>query len=351
MLLSILLILFVSVKLSFESDIIIFKSGEAGYSCIRIPAILTTAKNTLLAFGEGRMNSCADNSKKDIVYKRSVDNGQTWSNLQILYGGNSTNSSHSGDRNVIPIQLKYNQRILVPFCRNNLSIMQTYSDDDGLTFSSPQIIPNVVKSEWQTIALGPPGGILLQSNRILVAAHYSLNKTAGGAFSTSYVMLNDHNGQFDKWYLGGQYNLEDFYPNEGQAVELLPNANSIFINSRSYSTVRIGAYSNDGGITFNKVKVLNTLVQPLHGCEGSTIYHQNTRQLFYTGPANISMRNNLSLYTSKDNGENWTFIKMIWEGPAAYSSLIILNDQSIGALYEAGAISPYEFVIFTTYNL
>ena len=27
--------------------------------------------------------------------------------------------------------------------------------------------------------------------------------------------------------------------------------------------VRIGAYSNDGGITFNKIKVLNTLVQPL----------------------------------------------------------------------------------------
>jgi sialidase-1 len=63
------------------------------------------------------------------------------------------------------------------------------------------------------------------------------------------------------------------------------------------------------------------------------------------------MRSNLSLYVSEDNGENWTFIKTIWEGPSAYSSLAILNDQSIGVLYEAGAMSPYESVIFTTYNL
>jgi sialidase-1 len=293
MLLSILLIVFVSFKLSLESDVIVFKGGEGGYSCVRIPAILTTAKGTLIAFGEGRMFTCADNTKKDLVYKRSLDNGKTWSNIQVIHGGNSTNGSYSGYRNVVPIQLKYNQRILVPFCRDNLTIMQSYSDDDGVTFSPPQMIPNVVKPDWQTLALGPSGGLLLQSNCILVSAHYSLNKTAGGAFSISYTMLNDDNGQFDKWYLGSEYGLDNFYPNEGQAVELLPDANSIFINSRSYSTVRIGAYSYDGGITFNKVKVLNTLIQPLHGCEGSTIYHQNTRQLFYSGIADTSVRHNL----------------------------------------------------------
>ncbi len=72
--------------------------------------------------------------------------------------------------------------------------MQSYSAHDGLTFSTPQIIPNVVKPEWKTIALGPPGSILLQSNRILISSHYSLNTSAGGSFSTGYVMLNDHDG-------------------------------------------------------------------------------------------------------------------------------------------------------------
>ena len=141
MLLSILLILFLHTKLSYENDTIVFTRGEGGYFCIRIPSILTTSKGTLIAFGEARMYSCSDNTQIDIVYKRSVDNGQTWSNLQILYRGNSTNGNYTRVGNVAPVQLKYNQRILIPFCKNNLIVMQTYSDDDGLTFSPPQIIP------------------------------------------------------------------------------------------------------------------------------------------------------------------------------------------------------------------
>jgi sialidase-1 len=157
-------------------------------------------------------------------------------------------------------------------------------------------------------------------------------------------MLNDFNGQIDKWYIGGEYNYDNYFPNEGQAVELLPNKNSIFINARSISTKRIGAYSNDGGLTFNKIQLLNTLVQPIYGCEGSTIYHQNSGQLFYTGLAETSIdRNNLSLYTSKDNGENWTFIKTIVPGPSAYSSMTILNDQSIALLYESCSNDNFMF--------
>ncbi|CAF1096092.1 unnamed protein product [Adineta steineri] len=217
--------------------------------------------------------------------------------------------------------------------------MQTYSDDDGLTFSQPQIILNVTKPNWKWVALGPPGGLLLQSNRILIPGDYSTNSNViSGSSSTGFVMLNDFNGQIDKWYLGGEINLHNYYPNEGQAVELLPNTNSIFINSRSYTTKRIGAYSNNGGITFNKVKVLNTLVQPLHGCEGL---------------AEISItRTNLSLYISHDNGEHWTYIKTICPGSSGYSSMTILNDQSIGLLYEKGSImgGPASLTFTIIYN-
>ncbi|UJR32843.1 hypothetical protein I4U23_020305 [Adineta vaga] len=205
----------------------------------------------------------------------------------------------------------------------------------GLTFTPPQIIPNITRPEWKWIGLGPPGGILLQSNRILIPAYYSTHPNDNGLLSTGYVMLNDFNGQIDKWYVGGEYNLDEYFPNECQAVELLPNVNSIFINSRSLGTKRIGAYSSDGGITFNKVTILNTLVQPLTGCQGSTIYDKNTQQLFYSGLAETSyIRSNLSLYISKDNGENWNYIKTIFPGSSSYSSLTIMNDRSIGLLYE-----------------
>ena len=243
--------LLVHIQLSYETDTVVFTRGENGYFCIKIPSILTTTRGTLLAFGEARMFSCSDYTETDIVYKRSLDNGRTWSNLQILYRGNSSNEKYNRVGNIAPIQLKYNQRILIPFCKNNLMIMQTYSDDDGLTFSRPQIIPNVTKSNWKWVGLGPPAGLLLQSNRILIPAYYSIHSNDNGLFSTGYMTLNDFNGQLDKWHLGGEFNFEDYFPNECQAVELLPNANSIFINARSLGIKRIGAYSNDGGITFH----------------------------------------------------------------------------------------------------
>ncbi|CAF2774597.1 unnamed protein product [Rotaria sp. Silwood2] len=330
-----LVFLFIHIKLSFAADSIVFTRGEYGYFCIKIPSILTTIRGTLLAFGEARMFSCSDYTQTDIVYKRSLDNGQTWSNLQILYRGNSSNDNYNRVGNIAPVQLKYNQRILIPFCKNNLIIMQTYSDDDGLTFSQPQIIPNVTKSNWKWVGLGPPSGLLLQSNRILIPAYYSTHPNDNGLLSTGYVMLNDFNGQLDKWYLGGEFHRIAYFPNECQAVELLLNANSIFINARSLGKKRIGAYSDNGGMTFNKVIVLNTLVQPLTGCQGSTIYHNNTHQIFYTGLAETSfIRSNLSLYISNDNGENWTYIKTIYQGSSSYSSLTIMNDESIGLLYE-----------------
>ena len=341
-------ILFLCVQLSRENDTVVFEKGEGGYFCVRIPSLLTTSKGTLLAFGEARMFTCDDNTQIDIAYKRSVDNGKTWSELKVLYRGNSSGINYNRGGNFAPVQLKYNQRILVPFCRNNLIPMQSYSDDDGLTFSPAEVIYNVTKPEWKWVALGPPSGLLLQSNRILIPGDYS---TMDGHSSSGFVMINDFNGQIDKWYLGGQYSLDKYYPNEGQAVELLPNPNSIFINARSDQTVRLGVYSNDGGITFSSVKILNNLVQPLHGCEGSTLYHGNTRQLFYSGIAETTMRTNLSLHLSVDNGENWKYLKTIWPGPSAYSSLAKLNDESIGILFEGGNATAYDSLLFTVvYN-
>src|SRR5581483_3652397 len=56
----------------------VYKTGTEGYSCFRIPAIIRTKKGTLLAFAEGRKNSCGDNGDINMVVKRSLNNGVTW---------------------------------------------------------------------------------------------------------------------------------------------------------------------------------------------------------------------------------------------------------------------------------
>ena len=135
--------------LSLSEETVVFTRGEGGYYCIKIPSLLTTANGTLIAFGEGRMFSCSDFTWTDLIYKRSVDGGKTWGSLTLLYSNSSMKSGqHTVIGNAAPVVLRGSHRILVPFCRNNLQVLLTFSDDDGVTWSAPTNITGVVPPSW-----------------------------------------------------------------------------------------------------------------------------------------------------------------------------------------------------------
>ena len=129
------------------SETVVFRRGEGGYYCIKIPSLLTTASGSLLAFGEGRMLSCSDFTWTDLIYKRSTDGGKTWGPLSILYT-NSSRGQHNVIGNAAPVVLRDTGRILLPFCRNNREVMLTSSEDDGVTWSAPVNVSGVVDPSW-----------------------------------------------------------------------------------------------------------------------------------------------------------------------------------------------------------
>lgn len=137
-----------ALSLSSTINVTVFRRGEGGYYCIKIPSLVSTANGTLIAFGEGRMFSCSDFTWTDLIYKRSVDGGKTWGPLQILYSNSSRDGVHTVIGNAAPVVLGTSQRILVPFCRNNLQVMKTYSDDDGVTWAEPVNITGVTHPSW-----------------------------------------------------------------------------------------------------------------------------------------------------------------------------------------------------------
>src|SRR4051812_15074833 len=71
----------------------VFVAGKGTYKSIRIPSVVVTKKGTVLAFAEGRAAN-ADQAQNDIILKRSMDGGKSWSALQLIHddGANSLNN-------------------------------------------------------------------------------------------------------------------------------------------------------------------------------------------------------------------------------------------------------------------
>ena len=145
----------------------VFKNGEEGYSCIRIPALLRTFNNTILAFAEARKLNCDDHGWVDLVLKRSIDDGATWGPLQVVWS-NSTETDHVTLGNSAPVQDRDTKEIMIIFCRNNAEVFISRSRDEGASWTYPDLIPNVVRSEWHWVGTGPPGALQLASGHIIV---------------------------------------------------------------------------------------------------------------------------------------------------------------------------------------
>src|SRR5690242_19461784 len=60
----------------------VFEAGTDDYAIYRIPAIVTTAKGTVLVFCEARRTGKSDWDTIDIYLRRSTDGGKTFSPRQ-----------------------------------------------------------------------------------------------------------------------------------------------------------------------------------------------------------------------------------------------------------------------------
>ena len=71
------------------------------------------------------------------------------------------------------------------------------------------------------------------------------------------------------------------------------------------------------------------------------------------GPVNPGggERVNMTVRLSNDGGITWPAAKLLHEGPAAYSCLVVLPEDTFGCLYEAGSASAYEHIVFERFRL
>jgi sialidase-1 len=348
-------------KMTFAFSVTVFEKGEAGYYCHKIPSLLLTTKSVLLAFAEARGkggDSCDDFTGTDLVMKRSFDMGVTWSALEVIYS-NSSDTESNVVGNAAPVQDRSTGRLWLPFCRNNEEVFVMYSDDEGLNWAKPLSLPHLVLDSWKWVGLGPPGSIQLSTGRLLIPGYHTTAWKGDGCVSKGHTIYSDNHGA--TWAIGSSDFGGPFFANECQAVELTNG--SVLINARTLLTHRIQVRSDDGGITFSPAYVVPDLVEPLEGCEGSTIRDYQTGALYYSGSfSNKLIRQNMTVLRSFDEGLTWSVIVVVDPGATSYSAMQVLESvhlnstavisRTLGVLYERSnsmnvIFNPDEIVLYT----
>ena len=349
----------------------VFVAGQGGYHTYRIPALIVTSNQTLLAFCEGRKHSRSDTGDIDLLLKRSTDSGKTWGETQVVWDDGPNTCGNpcpvvDERTGIIWLLLTHNPgdtgeaQIKEHKGSGTRTVWVSRSEDNGKTWAPPVNITASTKDpSWGWYATGPGVGIQIQHGphrgRLLIPCDYSFQgpDRAGRGPAVeggSHIIYSDDHGQ--TWRLGGTVSPQ---MNESQVVELSDDEGGLLLNMRNTAKAdrRAQSVSGDGGQTWTAPEYPPELVEPR--CQASLLRYdwpngKELGRLLFSNPAS-PRRRDLTVRLSRDEGKTWPVAKTLHEGPAAYSCLAVLPDKAIGCLYECGRTNAYERISFARFPL
>jgi len=295
------------------------EASEYNVGCFRIPAVVQTSEGVILAFAEGRIDSCHDCAVLGIAMKRSHDGGITWSDLSwpvpphpigegyaMDVGGNPTLVFDSIRKQVI---LHFNRGMSDPDndgtydCIPAVDNFQITSQDDGVTWGPVKNI-SAFLGGYRGLLSGPGTGTFLpSSDRILFAGHYLTSYRDGGAVVVYY---SDDGGE--------TYSLaNNTFPRADEASITATNHSHLVVNNRMSveecdvckqgCNCRSQSFSTDSGLSWTDIELAPDLTDPV--CEGS-INNIGQYTVFSNPPMSFA-RANMSLALSTTGGHTWDY--------------------------------------------
>lgn len=359
----------------------VFLSGEAGYHTFRIPAIVAAPDKTLLAFCEARKESAGDFGNIKIVLRRSMDNGKTWSAIQVVAdAGNMQAGNPSPVVDMLDPNYPSGRIFLFYNTGNNheyevrkgnglRQVWYVYSADNGLSWNAPVNITTQVHrpyqpkedsayqfaEDWRTYANTPGHAIQLEQKpykgRIYIPANHSSGppKKKFEEYAAHGFYTDDHGKTFQ---LAASVAVKG--SNESTAAEL--SKGKLMLNSRNQQgdiRARIVSISNTGGQSWDTSYYDTQLPDPVN--QGTLLnlgYRNGKAILAFCNAASATRRDSLTLRISMDEGKTWTKQWLIDAAPAnhksdytAYCDLVVIDKRTIGILYER---KNYQEIVFKT---
>lgn len=244
-----------------EETSIIWTSGEVEDVCVFHQfGTLTTTKGTILAFAEGRIGYDDAECPHHICMKRSLDGGISWGENMIVADAQTDLCTENENEtkgisghcyaNPTAVVDKSSGRVNLLYAENYDNeysrIYQIYSDDDGMTWSSPVELMNLFGDDLLARPFhlpGPGHGIQMQSGRIVITVWHRLSiklEPELREYGLSVLYSDDHGETWTNRFLESGDHL-----NEGRITEVSPG--KLKINARGIDQQRYQADSVDGG--------------------------------------------------------------------------------------------------------
>lgn len=338
------------------------RTGARLTTCFRLPAVVRTANDVLLAFAERRnRNNCADHGAFDVVMRRSTDHGRTWEASRTVLAG-APGAALQGNATLVadsagPVFLFTTSEPTPTQTTPRKPVVQV-SRDDGRTWSAPRDLSDVIKApagsgDW--FATGPGHGIQLtrgaHAGRLVVPVYFAV----GDRQSVRLIYSDDHGAT---WRIGATatYAKSELKLGEQTLVErsdggILVIARNGAVDDQTSLRGMARGVSTDGGLTFDGGFQPDTAITapPTHPAllRQRWATSGSYSRVLLSAPATPKTDNNpvgMNVRSSFDEGTTWrdhdgTVNKAgirIDGDHAGYSDMTLIGDGAIGVLYEAG---------------
>ncbi len=334
---------------------VLYCPGDFDSKFFRIPAIITAKDGTLVTATDRRKYNNNDLPEDiDIILNYSSRGGQFWGGPAFLALGRGVGKgfgdcalAHTRDEGGLIAVYVGGAGFWLSTPNEPQRLYCRRSTDNGLSWSPAVDIthylygpdcPDTIRRKWWGAFCASGNGLLTSTGRILFVAAVR----EGEAWSANdYVLYSDDNGETwqcsQRACTGGD---------EAKVVELRDGSLLMSIRHQSERWFNI---SEDGGVTWrDTVFAGKGITAP--ACNGDIIRYDRkdgTSVLLHSLPIG-DKRENVAVMLSYDEGKSWSLGRVIVPYSAAYSSLCILPDGTIGMYVEEdpNGGDTYEMVFY-----
>ena len=213
--------------------------------------------------------------------------------------------------------------------------MAVRSNDDGKTWTKPENLTSQLKNpSWFLFAPAPGNGITLSNGTLVIPPQ---GRDANG-LPFSNLTWSDNHGK--TWTVSSPARSDT---TESAVVEL--SDGSLMLNSRDNRNRQDKSKTNGRAVSVTSDLGDHwTIHESDHGalpepvCMASLISHQlddGRSVLFFSNPHHTSKRKKMTVQMSLDDGTTWAKQILLDEEGGAYSSLVMVDDNTLGILYES----------------